>query len=187
MTEPANVGHASEHHRWKWFLVLGVLLVVLGLAGITVSGLLELSSVLVFGPMLLAISLVQLLTGFFAGKGKERLLHYAAAGTEALLGFFIMANPLHRIVGLVGLVAIFLAISGLVRLARALETKSRGRGWILMTAVVALLLAICVWTGSDAGKPWFVGLCIALDFICHGVSWSALALAERKPLQAPAP
>lgn len=186
MTELATACHADEHRRWQWFLALGAVLLVLGLGGITATTLLGLSSVLVFGPLLLASSLFQLLTGFFAGKGKERLLHYTAAIPEMLLGFLLMANPFQKFIGVIGLIAIFLAISGLVRLARSLEARSGGRGWVLMTGVVALLLALCVWVESPVDKLWFAGLCIAIDFFCHGVSWSALALAERKPLQDPA-
>jgi uncharacterized membrane protein HdeD (DUF308 family) len=184
MTELATSSQAPDYRgRWKWFLALALLLLVFGIAGVSISTLLEMTSVLVFGPMLLASSLFQFLTAIFAEKPKERLLHFAAAGLEAILGFFIMTNPLQRMVSLISLIAIFLMVSGLVRLARSLETRARGRGWTLMAGVVALLLGICVWTGWPVAKPWFVGLCIAIDFICHGVSWSALALAERKPLQ----
>jgi uncharacterized membrane protein HdeD (DUF308 family) len=169
--------------RWKWFLALGLLLLLLGLAGAGASTLLEITSLLVFGPLLLCSSLIQLLTAFFAERGKERFLHLAAAGLEAILGFFIMAHPLERVIGLVELIAIFLIVLGLVRLARSLWTKSRGRAWVVMTGVIALVLGISVWMGWPIAKPWFVGLCIAVDFLCHGVSWSALALAERKPPQ----
>jgi uncharacterized membrane protein HdeD (DUF308 family) len=174
----------KEHSvRWKWFLVLGVGLLLLGLSGAGASTLLELTSLLLFGPLLLASSLIQFLTAFFAGKGKENLLHMIAAGLEAILGFFIMANPLHNVASLIALIAIFLIVAGLVRLARSLAMRSRGRTWVVLTGVVALLLGISVWMGWPVDKPWFVGLCIALDFLCHGVSWSALALAERKPLE----
>jgi uncharacterized membrane protein HdeD (DUF308 family) len=44
---------------------------------------------------------------------------------------------------------------------------------------------IYVWLNLPVSGLWFVGLCIALDFICHGVSWSAVALAEEKPLAVP--
>jgi hypothetical protein len=36
-----------------------------------------------------------------------------------------------------------------------------------------------------AAGLWFVGLCIALDFTCHGRSWSAVALEEGNPLEVP--
>jgi uncharacterized membrane protein HdeD (DUF308 family) len=169
--------------RWKWFLALGLLLLLLGLAGAGATTLLELTSLLVFGPLLLCSSLIQFLTAFFAERGKERFLHLAAAGLEAVLGFFIMAHPLERVIGLVELIAIFLIVLGLVRLVRSLTTQSHGRAWVIMTGVIALVLGISVWMGWPIAKPWFVGLCIAIDFLCHGVSWSALALAERKPLE----
>ncbi len=184
MTEPAISPDVSRNRsRWKWFLALGALLVVLGIAGVTVAGLLEMTSLLVFGPMLLASSIVQLMMSFLAEKGTESLRHFAAAGLEAALGFVIMVHPPQSLGGLVALIAIFLIVSGLVRLARVLVTRTPGRAWTVMTAIVAVLLGISVWVGWPVGKLWFVGVCIAIDFIFHGVSWSALAVAERKPLE----
>jgi uncharacterized membrane protein HdeD (DUF308 family) len=181
MTEFTTSSQATEHRgRWKWFLALGALLLALGAAGVGAVTLLELTSVLVFGPLLLASSLVQFLTAAFAEKARERLLHFAAAGLEAVLGFLIMTHPLQRVVSLIALIAVFLVVSGLVRLAHSLATQSRGRAWLVLTGVVALLLGISVWVGWPVAKLWFVGLCIGVDFICHGVSWSALALAERR-------
>jgi uncharacterized membrane protein HdeD (DUF308 family) len=147
--------------------------------------LMELTSVVVFGPMLLASSIIQFLTAFFAEERKESLLHFAAAGLEAAFGLVIITNPFERIVDVIALFAIFFMVIGLVRLARLLATHSRGRAWTVMTSVVALLLGISLWIGGPAAKLGFVALCIAVDFLCHGVTWSALALAERKPLQAP--
>src|SRR5205814_622959 len=131
-----------HRRRWRWFLALGAFLLVLGAAGISVASLLELTSVLVFGPMLLVSGILQLLTVLSAEKGKEALLHFVAAGLEAVLGFFIMAHPLQGGVSLVVLVALFLVISGLVRLARSVVTQPRGRGWTIMTGAVAILLGI---------------------------------------------
>src|SRR5438105_4809498 len=49
----------DRRERWKWFLVVGMILVALGIAGVGVATLLELTSLLVFGPMLLVSSLFQ--------------------------------------------------------------------------------------------------------------------------------
>jgi uncharacterized membrane protein HdeD (DUF308 family) len=186
MNEPATISQIPKHRvRWKWFLALGAILLALGIAGVSVATLLEMTSLLVFGPLLLVSSIMQLLTASFAENRKESLLHFAAAGLEFVLGMFILAHPLHRVVSLIAVVAIFLIVSGLVRLARSLTAQSRGRGWAIMTGVIALLLGLSVWSGWPTNKVWFVGLCIAIDFVCHGVTWSALALMERKPLQEP--
>jgi uncharacterized membrane protein HdeD (DUF308 family) len=162
---------------------MGVGLLLLGLTGAGAATLLQLTSLLVFGPLLLTSSIIQLLTAFFAGKGKDNVLHMIAAGLEAVLGFFIMANPPQNVNSLIAAIAIFLIVAGLVRLARSLTMQARGRVWIVLTGVLALLLGMSVWIGWPFGELWFVGLCIALDFLCHGMCWSALALTERTPLQ----
>src|SRR5262249_28455302 len=156
-------------------------LLVLGVAGIGVANFLELTSLLVFGPLLLTSSAFQLLTALFAEKPRERLGHMVAAGLELVLGLFVMISPLESLTGLVALVAIFLVIIGLARLGRSLVMQAHGRTWAIVAGFIALVLGVAVWFGGPAAKLGFVGLCIALDILCQGVSWSALALAERKP------
>jgi uncharacterized membrane protein HdeD (DUF308 family) len=185
MTELTASSQATARGaRWKWDLAIGGLLLVLGIFGLGFTTLLNVSSLLVFGPLLLVSSLMQLLQALFAVKpwGREALLHFAAAGLEAFLGFYIMLNPSEGVGGLVAWIAIILIAGGLIRLARSVTTRPRRRAWIVVPGVIALLLGVAVWLGWPATGLWFVGLCIAVDFICHGVGWSALALAERKPL-----
>jgi uncharacterized membrane protein HdeD (DUF308 family) len=179
-TSPQGTAHRA---RWKWFLTLGVLLLLLGLAGAGATTLLKLTSLLVFGPLLLASGIIQVLIAFLSEKGKDFLLHLLAAGVEAMLGYLIIAFPLQGVTDLAILIAIFLMVNGSVRLACSLLTPSSGRNRIFMAGVAGLLLGVCIWLRLPVSYLWFVGLCIAVDFICHGVSWSAIALAERKPLQ----
>jgi uncharacterized membrane protein HdeD (DUF308 family) len=184
MTELTTTSHATEHiARWRWFLALGVVLLLLGLAGAGASTVFQFTSLLVFGPLLMVSSAIQLMTAFFAEKGNDRALHYTAAVLEMILGFFVMANPSQGVVSLIAWVVIVLIASGVVRLARSFATQGRGRGWTGLAGAIALLLGIAVWIRWPVAELWFVGLCIAVDFICHGVSWSAIALAEYKPLQ----
>jgi uncharacterized membrane protein HdeD (DUF308 family) len=106
----------------------------------------------VFGPLLLVSSLIQCLTVYFAEKGKESLLHLATACLEAVLSFLIMAQPLLIVPNLVVLIAIFLVLGGLLRLTRSLATRSRGRAWIAMSGVIALLMGIAVWIAWPVGR-----------------------------------
>ena len=186
MTASTTASQATEHGaRPKWFQALGAFLLFRGAAGVGVAALPELTAALVFGPLMLASSLFQLATAFVAEKARERLLHLAAAGLEAVFGFLILMHPLQSVVSLIALVAVFLTAIGLVRLTRALATHSRGRAWMVMTGVLALLLGVSLWIGWPSAAWWFAGLCIAVDFMGHGVSWYAIGLAERRPLEAP--
>ncbi len=169
---------ARRPSRWTWFLLLGVLLVVLGIAGVA-AVVFNFAFVVVFGPLLLASSLFQFVTALFAEDKREKVLHFVAAGLELVLGCFIMAFPPERAVGLIVLIAVLLIAAGLARLVRSMATRSRSRAWFMLTGLVAVLLGIAIWVGGSVGKLSFVGLCIAVDFLCHGVSWSAHAWRER--------
>lgn len=162
-------------------------MVMLGLAGAGATTLMDLGSFLIFGPLLLASSVLQLAIAMFAEKGTDRLLHLGSAGLEAFLGFFIMAHPHIVIADLVTLTAAALIISGLLRLARFVAQRSPSRGWIVLTGSVALVLGICVWLRVPVSGLWFVGLCIALDFICHGITWAAIGLLQGRPLEESVP
>jgi uncharacterized membrane protein HdeD (DUF308 family) len=166
--------------RWKWFLALGAILIVLGTAAIGSVTVLELTSLLVFGPLLLTSSAMQLLTAFMGEKGYERLLHYGAAALETFLGCFVMGHPFESVTSLVAVVAIIFVVIGLARLARSMAARSRGRAWAFLTAAVAMLVGFCLWIGQPADPFWFVGTCVAVDLFFHGVSWSALALTQRR-------
>ncbi len=168
--------------RWKWLLALGVVLLLLGIAGMGLATFVQLSSVLVFGPLLLASGIMQGMIAFIAVTGKASLHHLAAGAVEGILGLLLMAYPLNTGVSLVALIAVLLIVSGLIRLSRSLLTQFHGRSWILIAGVIALLLGVAVWFGGSAVGWWFVGLCLAIDFICHGATWSAVALARLKSL-----
>ncbi|MBY0527181.1 MAG: DUF308 domain-containing protein [Gemmataceae bacterium] len=171
---------AQRGTRRKWFLALGALLVVLGVAGIGMANILELTSVVVFGPVLLASAVIQVLIGLFEEQRKDSLFHFAASAVEAGLGFWIMMHPLEQLMDVVVLLAIFFLVSGVIRGLQSLATQSPGRGWNLLTAVVAVGLGACVWLRWPDSRWWFLGLCIALDLLCRGILWTALAFAQSK-------
>ncbi len=176
---PSPAQQVQDRVRWKWFLAVGVLLLFLGLAGVGATALLQLTSLLVFGPLLLVSSLLHFLVAFFDKDWKESLFHLGGAGVQAILGFLIMAQPFDSVSILIVLIAIGLMLSGLLRLIRSCTSRLQGTAWFIMTGVIAVVLGVLVWLGWPIAQLWFVGLCIAIDFICLGIGWSALAVTER--------
>ena len=183
-TTAPNFG--QRRTRWKWFLGLGVLLLCFGIAGGSATSLTEFTSVVIFGPMLLASGILQLVMAIPLEKKSQRFMHLAAAAIEMIFGFTIMAHPLVTTVNLIAVIAIFLVLAGLIRLARSFF-ELHGRKWTFATAIIALFLGASVWSGWPSAAFWFVGLCITIDFMCHGVSWIGVALAEHKSLETQAP
>jgi uncharacterized membrane protein HdeD (DUF308 family) len=57
---------------------------------------------------------------------------------------------------------------------------------MIVTGAVALLLGILLgfsdWLQLPVRAALLIAVCLVADFLCHGVSWTAMALIERKPL-----
>lgn len=181
MAESATTPRASRtSNRWKWFLVLGVVLLILGATGVSMASLVKLASLLVFAPLVMASGIMHILAAFFAQERKETLLQLGAAALHLILGFLILAYPLQATIDLTALLAILLIVGGLLRLVWAFAIRARIWLWLVVAGVGALILGVCVWTRPLTGL-WFVGLCLAIDIILHGISSTLLGLEERKP------
>jgi uncharacterized membrane protein HdeD (DUF308 family) len=180
MTSP-QLMPAEYSGRWKWFLALGMVLLAFALVGAT--AVLDAMSVLVFVPMLLVSSIMQLLTTIVTEKGKETFLHNISAAVELVLGFIIMARP-HQSTFLAVLTAFCLVVMGLTRLGRAVRMQTPQMGWLMVAGAFSLLLGsllgVAEWLKVPAHGVWLVAVCLALDFACYGVSWSAIAFIERR-------
>jgi uncharacterized membrane protein HdeD (DUF308 family) len=166
-------------YPWRPYLLLGVVLCLLGAVALGAT-LLDVISVIFFGPVFLVVGILQLFLAFLFHGGKERWLCLLAGALNMALGLLLLANPhLGGIeIGLV--VAGFLVAFGLVRGGRAYAAgKSRG-GWLLVAGLAALLLAACVWLRWPFPGMGFIGVCLAVDLIVYGMFESASSLTTEE-------
>ncbi len=172
--------------RWAWFLALGLALVLVGALALGFTAV-QLVSVLILGPILIVNSILQGILASLTRPGRSRWLHMGSALLSAVLGFLVMAFPADAVTDLALLLAAFLVVAGMQRLLQALVPGWPTCGWMLVAGVLALALAAC---SCLQGPTWGLGLitlCVALDFVCHGASWTWFSLAGRGTLESPLP
>ena len=51
---------------------------------------------------------------------------------------------------------------------------------VAASGLVSFLLGLAVWRGWPWDSLWFIGLCVGIDLMMHGLAWVAIALAARK-------
>jgi uncharacterized membrane protein HdeD (DUF308 family) len=162
----------------RWFLALGIGLILLGVVGFGSIVVLELVATLVLGPLLMASGIMQVLLAFF-GRRRESPLHLMAAALDLVVGFLVMTHPLNTVDDLILVLAVLLMAGGLYRILSSLLLGFRAWGWILGSGIAALTLGLVVWKEGHFRGLWLVGACVALDFIGHGVSWVFLSQSMR--------
>jgi len=182
---PSNSVLANEletlRDYWGWFLVLGIVMVVLGTVALGWSclGTVTIAAVWVFGLFLLGCGIAEIVNSFWIGRWSGMLIHLLLGALYALVGVLVIDHPATAAVQLTLLIAIWLMVSGVFRIIYSVSEHFTGRGWVLLNGAVSLLLGILIYKQWPESGFWVIGLFIGIDLIFNGWAWIMLSLGLR--------
>jgi uncharacterized membrane protein HdeD (DUF308 family) len=164
-------------HRWGWFALLGLLLIVGGgfmLWQLTVA---TIASVIFFGAVVLAGGVLQIVHAFSIRGWGGFFLHVLLGVLYVVLGLLVFANPVLASVALTLVLAALLVASGIVRIVMAARHWPSW-GWLLvLSGVFAILAGLVIFAGWPWTGLWVLGLLLGIDFILYGLGWLVFAFA----------
>ena len=168
----------SLRQHWIWFLVLGIALVVLGSVAIGWSCLtsITIAATWVFGFLLLAAGIGEVIQSFAVGRWSGTLVHLLIGLLYAVVGFMMITDPAESAITLTKIIAIFMIIGGIFRIVGALSHRFVGWEWVLFNGAVTLLLGLLIYKEWPASGLWFIGLYLGIDLILNGGAWIGLAI-----------
>jgi uncharacterized membrane protein HdeD (DUF308 family) len=169
----------DENNVWKWFLALGIGLLLLGIVALGASVTVTLASVFFFGVLFLISGIVQVVQAFQTRRSEGFFLHLLAGLFDSVVGLLLVTHPTAGALTLTLLLAAFFLVGGLFRIVAALSLRFPSWGWGLMGGIVSVLLGVLLLMGWPGSALWFIGMCIGIDMIFHGWGWVMLALAIR--------
>lgn len=166
---------------WLWFLVLGLLMVLLGSFAIGWACLttITVTATWLFGFLLLATGIAEVIHSFWIGRWGGMLFHLVIGMLYVLVGFLIIDQPENAAIQLTLLIAIFLMVSGIFRVVIAVSERFPSWGWIVLNGVVAFFLGLLIYKQWPTSGLWLIGLFIGIDLIFNGWAWVMLALTAR--------
>jgi uncharacterized membrane protein HdeD (DUF308 family) len=174
---PIHFDHLGR--RWGWFLVLGILLIVLGIVALVFARAATLASVLILGWLMLLSGIIEVVNAFQARGWGGALLHVAGATLGILLGLLVVMDPQAGALAFTLLFAAFFTVIGLFRLTAAIWLHYRSWGWAAFDGLVTLVLGVVLWAGLPWSGLWFLGFALGVALILRGWSDIAFALAVR--------
>ena len=166
-------------HNWGWFLALGIALIVVGVCAIGSAFLATLSTVMMFGILVLAGGGVEIVSSFSARHWGGFFLHLLAGILYMVIGFLMVTRPLAAAAGLTLMLAALFFVGGVFRIVAALANRFHGWGWVLLNGVVTVILGVMIWQEWPEASFWVIGLFLGIDLVFAGVSWVMLGLAAR--------
>jgi uncharacterized membrane protein HdeD (DUF308 family) len=167
--------------HWGWFLALGVLLVLAGIAAIAFPFLSTIAAKIAIGWIFLAAGVFELIHAFYvkrwAGFFWNLLigLLYIAAG--AWLAFF----PLTGILTLtIAIAALFIA-EGVVELIMGFRVRPHdGWGWVVFSGLASIAVGLLIALSLPESAVWALGVLAGTKLLLSGWSFIALALSGKR-------
>jgi uncharacterized membrane protein HdeD (DUF308 family) len=177
MSSPALLTHL--HHRWGWFLALGIILIVLGIIALVYTPAATLATVLVLGWLMFFSGIVEAVHAFQARAWTGVLLHVAGGALGIFVGLLVVTHPIAGALAWTLLFASFLTVIGLFRTIAAVWLRYRSWGWALFDGIVTLVLGLMLWAGLPWSGLWFLGFALGIALMLRGWSNVMFAFAIR--------
>ena len=159
--------------RW-----VGIALIVAGVLSMAAPLASGISVMLVIGVlmMLSGISTAGLAFGVGAfGRGLWLLL---LAVLMVVAGWLIVTQPVYTLASATLLLAFYFFLSGFVEIAAGLGAAgARGRGWMIVSGIVSVLLGVSLWRHFPASAAIAVGVLFGLRMLFHGMWLFSVGLA----------
>jgi uncharacterized membrane protein HdeD (DUF308 family) len=177
----AMIRHELERLRkeWWWFLVLGILLVLLGTACIAVPVAATLATVAVIGVLMIVGGIAQIVSSFWSGHWSGFLLHLLIGILYVVVGGMILHEPANGSVALTLVMSVFFIVTGIFRIIASLQIRFANWGWWLLNGLITLILGIMIWTHMPEMAFWVLGLFVGIEMIFNGWAWVMLAIGVR--------
>jgi uncharacterized membrane protein HdeD (DUF308 family) len=173
---------ASLHAHWKFFLIEGLVLIVLGVIAVCVPPLATVTAEIFIGWLVLLSGVLGLVMTFQTrgSPGFGWSLLSAVIGIAA--GAVLLIWPLSGVFSLTVVLSIFLASEGIISVLYAFahrrESSSRWQ-MMLLSGIVDLLLAGIIVAGLPGTAAWAIGLIVGINLFFGGLALTTMALQAR--------
>jgi uncharacterized membrane protein HdeD (DUF308 family) len=165
--------------NWKYFLLLGLLLILLGAGVVTSSFYATIFSIILLGVFLIIGGSIQIAQGFLAHKWSGVFLSLFLGILYIITGFICLSHPAQAALTITLWIAIFCVMAGIFKMLTALIVRFEQWGWVFFNGLVTLLLGVMIYLDWPLSGFWVIGLFIGIDLILTGWSWVWLSLAAR--------
>jgi len=177
---------ATIHKHWVLFLVEGILLTVLGMLAILLPAVASLAATLIFGWLLLLSGAMGLVTTIRARDAPGFGWSLASALVGLVAGGLLLAQPVQGTLSLTAVLIAFLIAEGVVSIFYATEHRkgfSAGWGWMLVSGLLDLVLAVILLAGLPGTAAWALGVLLGVNMIVGGAALLSMSLQARSPAQ----
>ena len=165
--------------RWKWFVGVGILLVIVGLIALANVVDATLITTVIVGIALVFGGAMQLV-GAWAAEGStgRRVLMAVLGVLYIIVGIEVIADPLAGAIALTIFVALFLIFDGILRIFSTLVPETENKVLTILFGIAMIILGAWLWSGIPVSGV-AIGFFVGLQLLIAGIAWIMLGLVAR--------
>jgi len=171
--------HIAE--KWGWFLALGIVLILVGIAAICFPFVSTVAAKIFLGWLFL-IGGVMMIIHAFSAQGWGGFLWSLLIGVlYVVAGGYLAFFPLTGLLTLAIFLAILFVAEGIMEMIMGFRVRpSEGWGWLPLSGIAALAVGVLIALGLPSSATWALGLLVGINLLFSGWSYVFLALSGRK-------
>lgn len=167
--------------KWGWFLALGIVLILAGLAAIAFPLLGTIAVKILLGWLFLVGGVLMIMHAFQAPGWQGFLWELLVGILYAVAGAYLAFFPLTGLLTLAILLAVMFIIEGVFEVMQAFRVRPHeGWGFLLLSGIAALAVGVLITLSLPSSAEWALGLLAGINLLFSGWSYVFLALAGRR-------
>ncbi len=165
----------------RWYFVVAVLFILLGLLGIIEPVAIGLGVAILVGWLLVLGGMGHVVAAFKGGGAKHVLFEVLIAIADLAGGIYFLMHPFMAEETLTLLLAMILLAVGVLRLIWYFRvTGLGGSEWLLLNGIITLVLGGMIWLHWPSSSVWAIGILVGVKMLITGISRLMFGLAMRK-------
>src|SRR5215831_17640892 len=167
---------------WRFLLIEGVILVVLGVAAVIIPPIATLAVEIIIGWLFLFSGVVGLVMTFMMRHAPGFWWSLFSGVLAVVVGIALIGWPAGGVLSLTLLLIVFFIMEGVATIMYALDHKRElsGRwGFMLASGIVDLAVAAIIYAGLPGTAAWAIGLLVGINMLFGGAALIGLAMHAR--------
>ncbi len=163
------------------YLAQAVLMVIGGAVAILFPVFASAAFVWFLGWILIGSGIVQGLSLFGARNHPSFWLSLIPAVLGIVVGFLLLRDVGQGMVVISILLIVFFMVEGISKVVFALAIRPLANWfWVLASGVLAVVLAVILWSSMPITAGWLIGLLLGVNLITEGMALAALVWTAKK-------
>jgi uncharacterized membrane protein HdeD (DUF308 family) len=167
--------------NWGWFLALGIVLVVAGIAAIMFPLVSTIAAKIALGWIFLAAGVVMIIHAFSIQKWGGFLMELLLGVLYLFAGGWLAFFPFTGIVTLTILLAALFLAEGVLEVIMGFRVRPHeGWGWLVFSGLIAVAVGLLIAAELPSSAVWAIGLLVGVNLLSTGISFIVLAFAGKR-------